>query len=83
MNISIKSIAVLLAAGYPCVISAESLGVHLPAAFTGEMAFGCYIALLAVLTMFTDYARREPARPGAECLTGSSKVSCERHRLAA
>lgn len=82
MKTSLKSIAVLLAAGYPCVAVAEFFGISVPSVFTNEIALGIYTALLVGLIMLVDYSRRPYPRV-ARCVPPAPRAGGERHRLAA
>lgn len=85
MKTTIKVIALLIAAGYPCVAFAEFAGASIPSALNAENALIAFSIALAVLLMIGDYSRRafafnSPARLGAKPVTRSKRES---HRLAA
>lgn len=82
----IKSLALVLAAGYPCVAFAEFLGARLPASINFENSLTAFSALIIGLTLAGDYARRNRVCV-ASVPTSSpapvAKSAREHHRLAA
>lgn len=82
MKTTIKVIALLIAAGYPCVAFAEFLGAPIPSAINGENALAAFTAVVAVLLMVGDYSRRSIAH-GATSYTRTPFRKRESHRLAA
>jgi len=84
-SLILKSLALLLAAGYPLVAFAEFLGAHVPAAVNAETSLAAFAAVVIGLTLGTDYSRRS----GSLLAVGGAKAapvrrgSAESHRLAA
>ncbi len=60
MNTFLKTLAIILAAATPLALSAESLGVMLPAPFDTSHAFGAFVIAFTLLTMSTDYRSSKP-----------------------
>lgn len=58
MKTSLKLIALLLAAGYPCVALAQFAGAQLPAVINAENAAGLFTAVFVGLMLLKDYAPR-------------------------
>ncbi len=82
MKTTIKVIALLIAAGYPCVAFAEFLGAPIPSAVNGENALAAFTAVVAVLLMIGDYSSRSLAHSTTRC-TRTHLRKRESHRLAA
>lgn len=82
MKNTIKVIALLIAAGYPCVAFAEFLGASIPSVVNGENALGMFTAVLAVLLVVGDYSRRSIAHR-ATSYSRTPFRKREAHRLAA
>jgi hypothetical protein len=82
MKTTIKVIALVIAAGYPCVAFAEFLGAPVPSIINAESALGLFTAALAVLLMIGDYTRR-PLPHTKASYTRTPFRKRESHRLAA
>lgn len=86
MKTSLASLSLVLAAGFPGSLLAEIVGLPLPAALDAGHTLGVFVAVLTVLTAFSDYTRR-PVRaltstpPAA--LTPTASGATEERRLAA
>ena len=81
-SLILKSLALLLAAGYPVVAFAEFLGAHVPASLNAETCLAVFAAAIIGLTLGTDYARR-PRVLTAATIAPTRRTSPEHHRLAA
>ncbi|MDB6095341.1 MAG: hypothetical protein JWM32_2903 [Verrucomicrobia bacterium] len=57
MKTSLKLIALLIAAGYPCVALAQSAGLSIPS-FSPETAVSVFATALIGVIMVGDYSRR-------------------------
>jgi hypothetical protein len=85
MKTSLKLIALVLAAGYPCVAFAQFAGAHIPATLSAESVVGLFTAVFVGLMLIKDYSR-----PGLT-LTSTAPVvvppadcfACRADRLAA
>ncbi len=82
MKTTIKVIALLIAAGYPCVALAEFAGASIPSALNAENALCVFTATLAVLLMIGDYSRGRIAHT-ASSYSRTPFRKRESHRLAA
>ncbi len=82
MKTAITAIALLIAAGYPCVAFAEVLGASFPSAINGENALAAFTAAVAVLLIVSDYSRRSIAHR-ATSYSRTPFRKRESHRLAA
>jgi hypothetical protein len=80
MKTSLKLIALLLAAGYPCVAFAEFLGARVPSVINAENTVALFSAALVALLMLGDYARR---RTFSVATANELAFKHEKHRLAA
>lgn len=80
MKTSLKLIALLIAAGYPCVAFAEFLGASVPAVINAENLVALFSAALVGLLMTADYSRG----PSFCVATANDEAfKAEKHRLAA
>ena len=57
MKTSLKLIALLLAAGYPCVAFAQFAGAHVPAVINVQNTVGVFTAVFIGLMLTKDYSR--------------------------
>ena len=57
MKTSLKLIALLLAAGYPCVAFAQFVGAKVPAFINAQNAAGVFTAVFVSLMLIKDYSR--------------------------
>ncbi len=89
MKTTIKIIALLTAAGYPCVAFADMLGASLPAAINLETTGALFVSALVSLMFISDYSRRFGDRTGMARCSRPTGAKCGRgkaansHRLAA
>jgi len=84
MKTSLKLIALLLAAGFPCVAFAEMLGASIPAIANTENVVTVFSFALLGLTMITDYTRRSRTLTVvAPTAVPAPRASRENHCLAA
>ena len=58
MKTSLKLIALLLAAGYPCVAFAQFAGAQVPAAINAQNAASLFTVVFVGLMLLKDYAPR-------------------------
>ena len=58
MKNQIKLLALVLAAGLPCVAFAQVAGAHLPTALNTESVFGAFAIVGIVLGAVSDYSRK-------------------------
>ena len=61
MKTSLKLIALVIAAGYPCLALAQVAGARLPAAINAENTVGAFTAVFVGLMLLKDYAPRRPS----------------------
>ncbi len=80
MKTSLKLIALLIAAGYPCVAFAEFLGAPVPSAINAENVVALFSAALVGLLMIGDYSDRRTFSVEA---ANNAAIKEEKHRLAA
>ncbi len=71
MKNQIKLLALVLAAGLPCVAFAQVAGANLPTSFNTESVFGAFAIVGIVLGAVSDYSRKFQPLP----LTSSSTRS--------
>ena len=57
MKTSLKLIALLLAAGYPCVAFAQFVGAKVPAFINAQNTVGIFTAVFVGLMLIKDYSR--------------------------
>ena len=57
MKTSLKLIALLLAAGYPCAAFAQFAGVQVPAIINAQNTVGIFTAVFVGLMLIKDYSR--------------------------
>lgn len=57
MKTSLKLIALLLAAGYPCVAFAQFAGAQVPAIINAQNTAGVFTAVFVGLMLIKDYSR--------------------------
>ncbi len=82
MKTSLKLIALVLAAGYPCLAVAEIFGAKLPTVLNFESVATLFSLLLIGLTLVGDYSRRSSSLASPIVGTGV-QPNHETHRLAA
>jgi hypothetical protein len=82
MKTSLKLIALVLAAGYPCLAIAEVLGAKLPAVLNFENVATLFSLSLIGLTLVGDYSRR-PSSLASRSAIAPTEPNHETHRLAA
>jgi hypothetical protein len=58
MKTSLKLIALLLAAGFPCVALADFAGLNVPSSVSPESFLGLFVAAGLGLVLLGDYSRR-------------------------
>ena len=82
---AIKLVALITAAGYPCVALAQSFGAPLPTFATAGVMFNVFCAAIVTLTVTADYTRRNRvlARVAGAAPTPARTHRDESHRLAA
>lgn len=84
MKTSLKVIALLLAAGFPCVAFAEMLGVSVPAIANVENVVIVFSSAVFGLTLVTDYTRRSRMLTAVTPAdVPAARTPRENHRLAA
>ncbi len=89
MKTTIKIIALLAAAGYPCVAFANFFGASLPASLNLETFGAVFVVALASLTFISDYSRRYENRLNRTACRRPANANCghgkaaNTHRLAA
>ncbi|HWA86778.1 MAG TPA: hypothetical protein VG710_11190 [Opitutus sp.] len=81
----IKFIALITAAGYPCVALAQSFGASLPSFVSTGVLFNVFCTALVVLTVMTDYTRRHRVLVAGRRSAAPTPAArrAEPHRLAA
>ena len=85
MKTSLKLIALLLAAGYPCVAFAQFAGAQLPAIINTQNTAAVFTAVFVGLMLIKDYSRpslRLPATAPVICPPAHA-FACRTDRLAA
>lgn len=84
---AIKLVALITAAGYPCVALAQSFGAPLPTFATAGVMFNVFCIALVSLTVIGDYTRRNRVLARFAAPSASPAPAClrrpESHRLAA
>ncbi|MCX6951994.1 MAG: hypothetical protein NTV51_07490 [Verrucomicrobia bacterium] len=92
MKTSFTAFSLILAAGFPGSLLAEFAGVSLPAALEPGTTFGVAVAVLTLLTAFSDYTRHPSAlvagaagatRDSALASATRTDAATEERRLAA
>ena len=84
-SLILKSLALLLAAGYPVVAFAEFLGAHIPSSINAESSLAVFAFAVIGLTLGADYARRPRSLADAKTAQPAPalRTTAERHSLAA
>ena len=73
MKKSLTTLSLVIAAGFPCSILAEFAGLPWPASLNASNTFGVFVAVLTLLTVFSDYSRNS-AMPFARAFNSSLKA---------
>jgi hypothetical protein len=86
MNSSLKLIALLLAAGYPCVAFAQFAGAQVPAFINAQNTASLFTVVFVGLMLLKDYAPRRPSLLSATTpviVPPAHSFDCRQDRLAA
>ena len=65
MKTSLKLIALLVAAGYPCVAFAQFVGARIPAFINAQNTAGVFTAVFVGLMLIEDYSRPSVSLPAS------------------
>ena len=85
MKTSLKLIALLLAAGYPCVAFAQFAGAQVPAFINAQNTASLFTVVFVGLMLLKDYAPRRPSLVGTTpvIVPPAHSFACRQDRLAA
>ena len=85
MKTSLKLIALILAAGYPCVAFAQFAGAQVPAFINAQNTAGLFTAVFVGLMLIKDYSRpsRSLTLTSPVIVPPAHSFACRQDRLAA